>query len=327
MDKAGIKLDNSNIRLNSSDEVTLAVSAIPTYALYGEFHDNLSADWLHCETIQARSRLHNYRIQPHRHEALFQILHLTEGTAEIVIDGRTNTLEAPAIVTLPAMTVHGYTFSPDVQGTVLTMFESRVAQILGSMDTIRDNFRTARIVLLQEHGEAAAGIASNIAALTREFSGRSPGRLGALEAYLMLILIALHRLQGSAHSHLRHESERALQHAMRFRQLVDQEFRSHKPIDVYAGRLGLTSTHLNRICRKHLGETALGVIHQRIVLEAKRYLTFTTLSAKEIALALNFEDPAYFNRFFKQKTGLSPISFRALQKEHEAVTREPVLVL
>ena len=101
---------------------------------------------------------------------------------------------------------------------------------------------------------------------------------------------------------------------MRFRELVDQDFRSHRPVDVYARRLGLTSTHLNRICREHLGDTALGVIHQRIVLEAKRYLTFTTLSAKEVALALAFEDPGYFARFFKRKTGFSPLGFRDLQK-------------
>jgi AraC family transcriptional activator of pobA len=85
------------------------------------------------------------------------------------------------------------------------------------------------------------------------------------------------------------------------------------PIDAYARRLGMTSPHLNRICREHLGDTALGIIHGRIILEAKRYLTFTTLSAKEVALALSFEDPAYFTRFFKQKTGLSPLGFRAMQ--------------
>ncbi|MBF9233636.1 helix-turn-helix domain-containing protein [Microvirga alba] len=63
-----------------------------------------------------------------------------------------------------------------------------------------------------------------------------------------------------------------------------------------------------------MGDTALGVIHQRIILEAKRYLTFTSLSAKETALALAFDDPSCFTRFFKQKTGMSPLGFRALQK-------------
>jgi AraC family transcriptional activator of pobA len=56
------------------------------------------------------------------------------------------------------------------------------------------------------------------------------------------------------------------------------------------------------------------MVHQRLILEAKRYLTFTTLTAKEIALALGFEDPAYFTRFFKRQAGVSPLTFRAMQQ-------------
>lgn len=287
---------------------------IPTYALYGEFSASPSPDWVHCETIQARSRLHNYRIEPHRHEKLFQILHLTRGQAQFEFDGRSNTLDAPFIVTLPPMVVHGYTFSPDVEGTVLTLFESRVAHILSGMDEIESTFRAVQLVPLREHEGMAQDLATDIAAVVNEFTGRAAGRLGAIEARLTLVLIALHRLQGSSLQAARGNSDRSLHHAMRFRQLVDQDFRSHKPIEAYARRLGLTSAHLNRICREHLGDTALGVIHQRIILEAKRYLTFTSLSAKEIALVLGFEDPAYFTRFFKQKTSLSPLGFRAFQK-------------
>lgn len=292
----------------------LAANTIPTYALYGESSGNPGADWIHCETIQARSRLHNYRIEPHRHERLLQILHLTSGTAEIEVDGQASELTAPAIVSLPPMTVHGYRFSPDVEGTVLTLFESRLAHILGSMAEVKDTFRTPHLTSLRKHPDAARMIGADIAALAAEFTGRAQGRPEAIEARLGLILIAVHRLQvprrGSDHT----PAPRGLQHAIRFRDLVDQDFRSHKPIEAYASRLGLTAPHLNRICREHLGDTALGIIHGRLILEAKRYLTFTAVSAKEVALALSFDDPAYFARFFKQKTGFSPLGFRAMQK-------------
>jgi AraC family transcriptional activator of pobA len=293
----------------------LAIGGIPTYALYGETGDDPTADWVHCETIQIRSRLHNYRILPHRHEKLFQILHLVDGTAEIVVDGVSTQLVGPSIVALPPMAVHGYTFSPDVQGTVLTLFDNRLTQILADMDGVRETFRSVQLIRLHDHEDAARTLTADVASLAAEFAGRGPGRLEAIQARLMLILIALNRLQRSGRAAGRHNpGPRALQHALRFRELVDQDFRSHKPIEVYARRLGLTSPHLNRICREHLGDTALGVVHQRIILEAKRYLTFTTLSAKEIALALAFDDPAYFARFFKQKTGLPPLAFRAMQQ-------------
>jgi len=305
------------------------METIPTYALYGEFTDNPHADWVHCETIQSRSRLHNYAIQPHRHENLFQVLHLTDGQAEIIIDGRRSILHAPCIVTLPPMIVHGYTFSPDVEGTVLTLFERRLVHILDATDGIEGTFHQVQLVPLAEHQEVARSVEADIAIIAAEFEGRAPGRLGVIEARLALVLIAVHRMRKLTLRARDGYSDRTLHHAMRFRQLVDQEFRSHKPIEAYAHRLNLTSTHLNRICREHLGDSALGVIHQRIVLEAKRYLTFTSLSAKEVALALAFEDPSYFTRFFKHKTGFSPLRFRALQRATIAETenvppREPL---
>ncbi|MCB5177087.1 helix-turn-helix domain-containing protein [Microvirga lenta] len=294
------------------------MAGIPTYSLYGEFKEDTQSDWIHCETIQARSRLHNYEIQPHRHESLFQILHLECGQAELVLDGRRNRLDAPCIVTLPAMVVHGYTFSPDVEGTVLTLFEGRLPHVLRSAGGTENSFREVQLLPLSEHPTMARSIAADIAEIATEFEAQAPCRLGAIEARLALVLIAVHRMSGLALQTSHGPGSRSLQHALRFRQLVDRDYRTHQPLDTYARRLGVTPTHLNRICREHLGDTALGIIHQRIVIEAKRYLTFSSLSAKEIALALAFDDPAYFTRFFKNRTGLSPLEFRHRQRSTAA---------
>jgi AraC family transcriptional regulator, transcriptional activator of pobA len=308
-------LDNSNIRTNRKERSIVAGGRIPTYALYGETSDDPAADWVHCETIQARSRLHNYRILPHRHEKLFQILYLARGVSEILVDGRSTELSGPAIIALPPMTVHGFVFSPDVEGIVLTLFDSRLAQILATMGSVRETFRSVLLLGFQEHEDGAHTLSSDMGSLAAELSGRLPARSEAIEARLMLILVALHRLRGAGlGAGKTAPGRRALEHALRFRELVDHDFRSQQSIEVYAGKLGLTSPHLNRICREHLSDSALGVIHQRIILEAKRYLTFTGLSAKEIALALAFEDPAYFNRFFKQRTGVPPLAYRAMQQ-------------
>lgn len=290
------------------------METIPTYSLYGEFKDSARTDWVHCETIQSRSRLYNYEIQPHRHENLFQILHLRSGKADIIVDGQHGHLEGPSLVTLPPMVVHGYTFRPDVEGTVLTLFQDRLPVILQAAEDIESTFRQVQFVPLAGHDRIASAVADDIASIAAEFGTREPGRLGVIEARLALVLIAIHRLKRPPVASSPGARDRARHHALRFRQMVDQEYRTHKPVEAYARRLGLTPAHLNRICREQLGDTALGVIHERLVLEAKRYLTFTSFSAKEIALALAFEDPSYFARFFKNKTGLSPLGFRAQQR-------------
>jgi AraC family transcriptional activator of pobA len=291
--------------------------AIPTYALYGEAAADPVTDWLHCETILSRSRLHGFRIEPHRHETLFQLLHLESGGADFISDGQATRLIGPCVIILPPLVVHGYAFSPDVRGHVLTLFDERLGDILVAAPDALKSFRTTGIVPLPEP-RLAATVAVDIAALAREFDGHAPGRLAAIEARLALVLVALHRLRlPTAGSTDPKASDKALAHLQRFRELVGRDYREHLPIDAYAQRLGMTATHLNRLCRRHLGTSALDVVHQRLVLEAKRHLTFTTLSAKQIALLLAFDDPAYFARFFRQKTGLAPLQYRALQQRRE----------
>ena len=56
--------------------------------------------------------------------------------------------------------------------------------------------------------------------------------------------------------------------------------------------------------------TPLKLINERIILEATRYLLYSSLKVKEISYLLGFEDPSYFVKFFKRNTGYLPIEFR-----------------
>jgi AraC-like DNA-binding protein/mannose-6-phosphate isomerase-like protein (cupin superfamily) len=98
--------------------------------------------------------------------------------------------------------------------------------------------------------------------------------------------------------------------AVRLRQLIERHFKeSHRPAE-YARRLGITAGHLNQLTRRHLGRTAGVVIRERLVLEAKRQLQNTDGAAAEVAYELGFQDPAYFARFFRRETLMSPSQFR-----------------
>ena len=97
------------------------MDAIPTYTLYGEHDCATEPDWLHWETVLSRSRLYGFRIAPHRHEQFFQILHLTRGAAEVTIDDVSRHVEPPVAIVIPALPVHGFVFSEDVEGVVVTL--------------------------------------------------------------------------------------------------------------------------------------------------------------------------------------------------------------
>jgi AraC family transcriptional regulator, transcriptional activator of pobA len=92
--------------------------------------------------------------------------------------------------------------------------------------------------------------------------------------------------------------------------LIDKNFDQHLSVQEYAEKLNISPNYLNALCKQELGKTAVGLVHERILLEAKRLLYSTMLTAKEISSELNFEDTAYFNRFFKKHTGQTPLFFR-----------------
>jgi AraC family transcriptional activator of pobA len=72
----------------------------------------------------------------------------------------------------------------------------------------------------------------------------------------------------------------------------------------------LSAERLNRIVRAETGHTAQCLIHDRLAREATRWLIHAPIPVSELAFALGFDDPAYFCRFFKRQTGLSPRAYR-----------------
>lgn len=93
--------------------------------------------------------------------------------------------------------------------------------------------------------------------------------------------------------------------------LIEAHFLEHKPIAFYAEALDITPKHLNNLCRQYLHTSLADMQNARLLLEAKRMLHFTSLSVKEIAYQLGFEDASYFVRFFKRLAGTTPALFRA----------------
>jgi AraC family transcriptional activator of pobA len=96
----------------------------------------------------------------------------------------------------------------------------------------------------------------------------------------------------------------------KFLLLLDQHFQKNYTVYEYAKMLHVTTLKLNSACNKILRKTASQLICDKVILESKRLLVSTDWSAKEIAFHLNFNDPAYFNRFFKKHTCLNPGMFR-----------------
>lgn len=95
-----------------------------------------------------------------------------------------------------------------------------------------------------------------------------------------------------------------------FQQLVDKLYIDSKNVSDYAEQLNVTPNYLTTTVKQITGKTAKDIIQQRVFLESKTMLSFTSLDIAEIAYRLNFQEPTHFTRFFKKYSGTTPNKFR-----------------
>lgn len=95
-----------------------------------------------------------------------------------------------------------------------------------------------------------------------------------------------------------------------FTELIEANYRIHRDVQFYAEALHTHPNNLNHIVKKATGLTAKQTITNRLIIEAKYLLVSTSLTVKEIAYELGFEDPNYFNSFFKKEGQASPAQYR-----------------
>jgi len=95
-----------------------------------------------------------------------------------------------------------------------------------------------------------------------------------------------------------------------FSYLVEEHYRTRKTVAEYASLMHRSPKTITNVFSKFAADNALQVIHNRVVMEARRMLLYTDAPAKEIAWKLGYEDPAQFSKLFKKHAGLSPTDFR-----------------
>ena len=311
---------NSNIGpLSPFRSMSTVPAALPTYTLYGEANERPATDWLHWESIAERSRRHQWEIRAHRHAALFQILHIHRGTGQATIDGQTWPLRGPCVLSLPALVPHGFRFKPGIDGSVFTVLQAHVEQLLGGAPALRERVLQPRLITLRD--QAAAAVARTATQLKTEFTGTQPWRALAIDAALCGLLVALERAAPRSDAQHAQRGSRAALHLERYRELIDASYRAQPSLAALARQIGITPTQLNRVCRQLTGRSALALLHARVLLEAQRDLAYTHMSIKQVALGLGFGDAGYFTRFFRRLSGRTPTQWRG--DAHAAERRRP----
>ena len=267
-------------------------------------------DCLHCETIAVRGAALDWKIPAHRHEGLHQFMYLEKGRVSGSIDASPFEAEAPLALALAPGSVHGFEYTPDAVGHQVTVPSTTLQRQLGGAGFVDTTLGHSFVL-----GGAALGdpamCATLFAHLAAEFRTQSPGRVPALLAQVTLLAIHLLRRRGEVFEGQAWPGARDTL-VQRYTTLVETHFRQQQTLSFYAQALQVTPDHLSRACRHLNKRSALQVLHDRVVLEARRLLAYTPMPVAEVAEVLGFGDPSYFSKFFTRLQGDTPSQYRLL---------------
>lgn len=283
---------------------------IPKFSLYGESQDHYDSDLVHIESIAARSKKSHWNIQPHLHGKLFQVIIIISGNAEILLDNRDYTLKGNGAVIIPSGVVHSFRFPPQTDGYVLTIAEPLINHSTTSraIDYLNLVIQTPRVLIFTPNSPFFNQLISYLETMLSEFQSYYSGKRYSIEWLGKMILMTIYR---EIETHENIEKSKNTDHKFYiFSNLIEVHFREQWTVSAYAKELGISVSTLNRLCHSEKKETAKQLIGERLMIEAKRCLIFTQSNIEQIAYRLGFEDPAYFSRFFKQKSAMSPKEFR-----------------
>jgi AraC family transcriptional activator of pobA len=282
---------------------------IPQFALYGESSLSQQPSLVHIEDIADRSRDNNWVIKPHRHTRLFQILLLINGCLQVKLEDQQHQLQGNWAVSIPPSCIHGFEFPADTQGIVLSVEASLLnsptqpfqglARLLDQPHTI--SFTDQDVLFIQ--------FKTYLELIRQELKHLYLGQEAMLSWLMGSLLMTLWRQLQYSHAQVQN-NPKSSQTFQQFRHLLETHYREQWDVQTYAKALHTSISSLNRLCQEKAGNSAKGLIQERVLLEAKRRLIYTQESLERVAESLGFKDPAYFSRFFKNLAGVPPSDYR-----------------
>jgi AraC family transcriptional activator of pobA len=246
----------------------------------------------------------------HRH-TYYEILVFVKAAGTQMIDFEVQELKANSIHFISPGQVHALNRMKEAEGYVINFTKEFMLLNGGNMAALNDfpSFSSTGKLLHKVPMEDFLEILTIIKQMLNEKIEKSPIKESILAAYVNLLLIKYKSLFVNSSEYKRSDKS-GQQLIQRFNTLLEENFIEAHHVTYYAEKLNFSPNYLSSVLKKLTGRTAGDLIQQRLLLEAKRMLLHSTTTIKEIAYVLNFNDPPYFTRFFKNNTGYTPEAFR-----------------
>lgn len=270
---------------------------------------------IHYESLEKLANFFGRNMPIHHHDRFYQLHVILTGAIHVNLDEKSYVVQAPMFFLTPPTVPHAFVTDNNAKGHVITVRQQLVWQLMESMMATgwdKTNFMTSPlcVALLPEENKNAVHLLQLLSLIADENQQSGVEQDFALKALLQLILIDILRLadQSQPQQKTRKEDIRIFHH---FNQLIESHYKEHLTLSQYADKISITEARLNDICRRLAGLPSKRLITDRLIQEAQRLLSFSSISITEIGYELGFKDPAYFARFFRKNAGVTASKYRS----------------
>ena len=186
--------------------------------------------------------------------------------------------------------------------------ENTLALLPTSYPFLLDPFNTKKITFTPDAKERVKSIFSNLFQLLHT-TGKQKNT-DIILAHLNTLLTEFNSAYFDQ-SNQESVSNLRLSKYIAFKLAVETNLTEQQDVHTIAEKLAMTTSSLYGVVKGFSGVSPKEWMTNRLMLEAQRKLQYSTLSVKELAYELGFNDPDYFSRLFKKSTGKSVSAFLA----------------
>ena len=248
--------------------------------------------------------------EPFRIDMTMAIIY-EQGSADLKINMRDYHIEAPAVLlVLNDQIYQSAGHSEDLRSKVILMsrsFSDSLFANSGEILPLKSSIMKNPVMKIENEQNVFGQffqLLQNIAA--------SPRQEFKIESARHLTLSMFY-----GYSHLKHEvnevkstNSRQEEIFTKFTELLERHHKKEREIAFYADKMCMTSKHLSQVIKDYTGKTALGIIEEYVISEAKSMLLSTTMSIQQISDELKFPSQSVFGKYFKRVAGISPSEYR-----------------
>jgi AraC family transcriptional activator of pobA len=255
--------------------------------------------------------------KPHRH-SFQEIIWIKKGEGKNIIDEQEIDVKPNTFYIISQGQVHNFPKGHNMEGTVICFSNDFLPGINFSQQpafygSLLSGSVPVNEIPLKEEETAEYEILLRELLAEQNKPSSTYAKSTALQYLLMLLLIKLERKSRELTlKDNNNNSDKKLY--LRFLHLLEEHYSNQHDLNYYAKELTTNSRKLTDVVKQLSGKSAKQLIVERVMVEARRMLSYTDSNIKEITYHLGYDDPGYFCRIFKNQTGLTPNEYK-LQKK------------